>query len=136
MIALKVRSHLITILQSKTSQVSTIKHINEFQVEFFLVTEYSNQRYQNYILYYIYVQSKNSDTYEHSIHDHRFHLQFPYHRIFESKCHKYQVHYISQSEKDSLIVSTVYHQIFQSKMSEESSMLYITFHTDHRIFQL
>ena len=50
----------------------------------FLITEYSNQRCQNVLLYYIsqsnkdsalaiiikYIQSKISDTYEHSIHDH------------------------------------------------------------------
>ena len=35
-----------------------------------------------------------------------FHLQFSDHRIFRSKFQKYQVHYISQSKKDSVIVST------------------------------
>ena len=59
------------------------------------------------LLTVLYIYSpKISDTYEHSIHDHRFHLQFSDHRIFESKPHKYQVHYISQSKKDTVIEST------------------------------
>ena len=56
------------------------------------------------------------------------------------KHHKYQVHYISQSKKDSVIVNTdVTCNCLITKYSNQKHQkyqeLYITFHTDHRIFQ-
>ena len=66
------------------SPVSTIKHINEFQVDFSNHRIFQSKMSELFTVLYI-NSPKISDTYEHSIHDHRFHLQFSDHRIFESK---------------------------------------------------
>ena len=51
------------------SQVSTIKHIKEFQVEVSSHRIFQSKMSELFTVLYIY-SPKISDTYEHSIHDH------------------------------------------------------------------